>query len=196
MGRVLLATIVGAIIVFAWGAVSWTVLDWHWNVIRTAPKGDQIAERLKEDLPRSGVYFLPMPPHDPANPGGKVSEADQEAWAARHRAGPVAMILIQRDGMEPMDPMVFARGLGIAAAGAFFMACIARICSSAKLGLLSRWAVTVFLPLFASAAVIATHWNYFYQPTDWAIHRAADVTVGWSLAGFAIAAITGPKKKP
>src|SRR5688572_33042052 len=59
MGRVLVASFLGAIVCFIWGGLSWMVLDWHSSTIRNFEHEDLVVKTLTSAAPEYGVYMLP-----------------------------------------------------------------------------------------------------------------------------------------
>lgn len=64
--KLVLGAVVGGIIVFAWGAVSWMALPWHEATLQRFSNEAQIAVAVRSGAHRDGVYFLPNAHHGEA----------------------------------------------------------------------------------------------------------------------------------
>ncbi len=84
MKNQLIATIVGAIILFVWQFVSWAALNLHGNETQYAPNQDAILTCLAENL-EPGHYMMPQPA-----PGS--SQAEMEAYMKNVQGKPWALI--------------------------------------------------------------------------------------------------------
>ncbi len=189
MGRVIIASIVGGIVFFAWGFAFWPGgINKAFDGLKPLPAEAAVVEGLDLALDETGVYYFPEMPADMSD------EVAMEAYAERHQAGPIGKVIYRQEGLPAMSPMVFVKGIAIDVIVAFLVSMITF--SVAKNGggivckLVAVWA-------FAIGAAIASHgmlWNWFYIPTDYTLMMMADVAGGWIIAGFFIALIVrGPK---
>lgn len=66
MKKQLIATLVGAIILFVWQFLSWAVLPVHHSEYGYTPNQDKILEALNQNLTEAGTYMIPgVPPGTP-----------------------------------------------------------------------------------------------------------------------------------
>ena len=59
MKKLLIASGVGAAILFVWSALAWIALPLHHHTFKYTPNQDQILNVIDQNLDESGVYFLP-----------------------------------------------------------------------------------------------------------------------------------------
>jgi hypothetical protein len=60
MFKIILGALLAAIAVFAWEALSWTVLGWHENGFRSFRDEEAVAEVIKANVTSGhGIYLLP-----------------------------------------------------------------------------------------------------------------------------------------
>jgi len=185
MGRTLVAAVIGALAVFAWGFVSWTVLDLYGFALKSLPNSDAVVSDLKNNIPTTGAYFFPARP-DMAN------EEAIAAWSAAHRTGPVGMILFRAEGREPMPPTLMVRGFSITLVGALAVALLMRAMNIRSF--IRRVFFAILLSVFALAATHVQQWNWFHFPDEYTTALVIDVMAGWTLGGAVIAALLRPKK--
>lgn len=188
MLRPLIAAIAGALIVFVWGAISWMALDYHWNVVGPLPSDAAVTQALKAADLKTGVYFVPCPPHT------SPTDEQMRAFEEQHRVGPVYQIHYRAEGSEPMPPMMFVKGLTINFVAAYIAALIAQLAANAGAGFLRRGFTVALLGVFGALVGPVYLGNWDRWPENYTTVLAIDTVVGWVFAGIAIALITRAKK--
>lgn len=195
--RAILAALAGAVVLFVWGVAFWMGLSDAFGGLRQFdPEQEQaIVDVIKAQAPETGVYYFPgMPTHGKDLPEDE-SRSLNDAWEARHRAGPLGMVIYTAQGKEVMEPILFFRGFVINLASTVLVSIL--VIMAGPGGFAKRWAVVA---IFGAGASVATHvvdWNWMYTPADYTLMTVADTTFGWILAGLVIAAILpASKRKP
>ena len=188
MGRVLVAGLVGGIVLFVWGAVSWMAIGWHNTSGGKLANESAVVDVLKDGDNGSGVYWLPGHSRE------EMDEAAKETYAQAHRDGPVGVIVYHPEGREPMPAMTFVQGFVIDFFAAVIAALLLSVAAGSIKGYLGRVAFVTALGLFVGVFADLTNWNFMFFPTDWTVVALIDHVVTWLLAGLAIAAIV--KAKP
>jgi hypothetical protein len=97
MKRFILGSVIGAVVLFIWGAIFW-MNPLPYSVLPQAKDEGQLGAMLREHLPRSGTYLLPHP-SDPPETINKLS-----------LDGPTATIHMIREGRPALEPRVFIVG--------------------------------------------------------------------------------------
>ncbi|MBI4467258.1 MAG: hypothetical protein HY656_07520 [Acidobacteria bacterium] len=181
MGRMLLGALVGSIVLFAWGFLYWAVLPIADNIVLPVPNEAAVAQMLKENIPSSGVYYIP----------GEGAKERSQAWVEKHKAGPIAQIFFRREGINPTDPMFYARGFGYMLFCAFLGAWLLK---TALPGLESYAARAIFVVMvgFFGAAVAFSGAVWWYQWLPYHLLYVAFNVTAWVFAGLAMAAIVKP----
>ena len=90
--RILIGSIVGAVLLFLWGYVFWTILPFSMKVIKPLPNEDAVVAAMQASDAASGVYRIPGPPADAKDP------AVMEAYAQEFGEGPLAMMYYRSGG--------------------------------------------------------------------------------------------------
>jgi hypothetical protein len=196
--RIVLASILGGIALFMWGFMYWVVVSASWSAVRSLPLESEtaIVSTLNEHMPADGVYFIPGFTEVDPQASPETRETLDQAWRARHEAGPRGMIMYRRAGATPQQPSQFLAGLMLNIASAFFVACMVSFGVSSASRFSHRYAMVV---CFGIAAAIATHgvqWNWFNMPTEYSQFMMVDVIGSWLVAGVVIAAIVSPRRRP
>ncbi|MCW5774887.1 MAG: hypothetical protein KIS87_00375 [Phycisphaeraceae bacterium] len=191
--RVIGGAFVGALIVFVWGMLFWTVLPFGKAAIKPVPDEPQLASALKVHVRESGAYALPMQKHE-AGMSAEDKRVAADIWKGTHRVGPVALVFCRIEGIDPEDPIVFVRGFLIAFLCAVILSGLSSSAAGLGVGYTKRVGLIVGIVIFGAFASHGMHWNWFFLPTAYSATVFGDMAVGWTLAGLAIAAIAKPVK--
>jgi len=189
MLRILMGAALAALAMFAWGFVSWAVLDWHKTSGYQLPNEAAVVAALKQGDTETGVYWIPGISPDVDMMGGK-DEAAIESWTKRHEEGPVGLLAFQAEGREPMGTMMHVRGLALYFGIAFVAALL--LASAGIRSFFGRLAFVVGLGVLAAIGQ-GFSWNYMYFPLDWTQVQAIDLLVAHAVGGFALALFVTPK---
>lgn len=190
MKQILLAGALAGIVLFAWSAVSWMALPWRHFVINDLPREAEIVSTLRWRLAQSGVYQFPSAEVNDAD----TAASNEQSWGEKVREGPVGMLIYDADGMDPANPIYFLRGLALNLIAGMLAA---SVLAAASPNLAPYWKRAGFVALIGVIASVATHlsaWNWMHHPPEYAAALAADTTIGWILAGLAMAAIITPNR--
>jgi hypothetical protein len=113
MKKQLLATFVGAVILFVWQFLSWAAIPIHKSEYGYTPNQDKILEALNQNLTEAGTYFIPGVP-----PG--TSNADAEVIMAPRMGKPWATVNYHQSMSNNMGMNMF-RGFTIDLVAAFLL---------------------------------------------------------------------------
>src|SRR6187402_1731285 len=98
MTRLLLGSLIAAVVLFGFGAAFWTCPAPYAYVEKPSQGSEALGKVLRDHLPNDGVYLVPG------------NDSDPETRLKLYQAGPVATIHYRRDGVEPMDPTTLTIG--------------------------------------------------------------------------------------
>jgi hypothetical protein len=196
MGRILLATIVGALVLFVWGFVYHATLGPTIDAYRSLEPGQEagLVTALREHVPEQGAYFIPGMP-DVAGMSAEDATQANEDWSARHEAGPLAMVIYNPDGRPAMAPMVFVKGLVVMLISTFIMSLMLRCGTPGGSTYVGRVGFVLMVAVFCAVINDAKLWVWFYFPTDYSLAQAADTVIGWLIVGIVMAAIVKPRPR-
>lgn len=164
MKNKILAVILSAVVLFAWGAVSWTVLPWYTMVANQFNDEAAVSKVLKENASAAGVYFLPF------------SEEDHKPGEA------AAFVNVLPNGMD----MNMGKMMGIGMLGQIVSTFLVFLLLSQTTGL-SYWQRVGFVALVGVSIGFISHfpyWNWFGFSTSYVLVTIADYGIGWTLAGL------------
>jgi len=170
-----LGTLLGGLVMFAWGAASHMVIPYGTLVFLRFSDEDTVARAISANAPRSGVYFLPyMPEGDPAG-----MQAAQEKLAR----GPFVFAAVRAGAMGE------TRGYFI---GQLVIDLLAGLLTTVLL-LQARPATAtaraLFMGVVGLAAWVAASlpaWNWYAFSLAFTLASLLDLVVGFALAGLVI----------
>lgn len=167
MKKKLISVILGGIVLFIWGFISWGVLPWHSAVTNRLTDESEVARVLKQNAPTSGVYFLPFAEED-----FKLGET-------------TAFLNILPNGYHGDMGQMMTTGMIGQLISAFLMLLILQNTSHS-----GYWGKVRFITLVGfSIAFIShyTYWNWFEFGTSYVLLTILDALIGWFLAGLVMA---------
>jgi hypothetical protein len=175
---------VGAVIVFIWSSISWTVLPWHnWDMKSFTDDGVAITQALQSQAPESGLYSIP-------NTNFKIHHATPEqekAWHEKALQGPFAFISVNNKGLR----WDMKTALGVQFLATFIVAFIV-VGFLKQTRLLHTFAKALFIMfalLSGSFLMGVAHWNWWAFPTTAMWVNLADVAISWFFAGLVMAKV-------
>lgn len=184
MLKAIKAGLVGGIILFIWGYVSWMVLPWHMATLHGFTVEKAVSQSIKSNAPTSGIYLLPIMHHQESNATAAAPEEPNQE--------PIVFASVNLQGMHPS----MAGHIVISFFTQFVAACLVawlllRAYGSSYLGRLC------FVVIFALAAGTVTHvpyWNWFGFDLQYTLIEFADLLIGWFLAGLVMAKLCKTNK--
>jgi hypothetical protein len=180
--RFLLSSVIGAVLLFAWGGFAWAGGLYN-RFMLPMPGGDALVQVIESAAPRSGMYIHP-PQADLDNAATLTDvEREQTARQERFRKGPIIMMALTKGPQDPDDPRMFVRGFLIEFFATAMLVAVIGLAGAGH-GRLRR-----FLALQAMVAfmVLSTHmisWAFMFAPNDWTAVLVFDSWVGLTLAGL------------
>ena len=183
MGRVFIATIIGAVLLFAWGMISWMMLPWHNETLHELKNESEVMALLATQAPDPGMYVFPSPPED---------WTDAE-FNERHEKGPVGILNINAGG-PVMPPTMWVGGWAINLLVALVASWLLYLACPSLPHYFQRVAFVTILGIFVAIQADANLWNWMHYPTDYSVVMAADRIVGMFLVGIFAAAIVRRRK--
>ncbi len=174
MGRVVAAGLVGGLVAFAWGTISWMALPWHSQTLRAFTDEVAVARVVREQAPQPGVYLL-LPDHwaTPTPEQRTIPKGFMLYGVLRHES--------------PEMPIYYIRGLILMMVGAFLPAYLV-----SQTPLAGYWARVRFIAFVAFIAGVLTRlpdWHWWSFSTSHTLIGVCDLVLTWFLVGLVIARI-------
>lgn len=169
------SAIVGGIIVYIWGMISWIVLPWHMTTINRFANPDAVTQAIVSSAPKDGVYVLVNPA---ATPSAKP--------------GPFMFASIKRAGPDMNDTRPYVVSFITQIIGAFF---ITWLYLQTKAN--HYWRGVFFITLvgfIAGFLSLIPAWNWWAFSPGYISIGILDFIISWFLAGLAISKLAGKGK--
>jgi hypothetical protein len=187
MVRVIVASLLAAVVLFVWGAIWWTALPFAGWAMKPTPNEEAVVAALKTNLPESGTYFSPFPDQN-------ATPEQEAAVMERHKQGPLAEITYLKDGLDPMAPGAFAVGFIQILLSTLVAGLLLRLAAPALRSYRERVGFVILLALFAVVAINLSDIVWFHHPWAYPAMRSGFVLSGWVLAGLILGTIIRPAR--
>jgi hypothetical protein len=178
--RVAIATLIGGLVMFLWGAFAHMVLPLGEMSMRAPLNEDTVLSALKEGLPAErGIYVLP---HFDMNAADDAKA--RASFSAKAVASPFAFIVYAPQGKDSMQMggNLFHQWLSNTLAAWILVLVILRAGVGVTRGLVLGLAMGVFTWL----SISVPYWNWYRFPDAFTVGSLIEMAFGWLLSGAAI----------
>lgn len=196
MNKIITAGIIGGVILWIWGFISWVMLPLHQSTIRPIPNEAEVVTSLGATLTEAGVYQFPAMPQESAGVPQEAQDAAMDAYMLKYRSGPLGLVFYDPHGREPFMLPQMTGGLLIFMVSACIVAWFLSRSTAAAEGYISRVMYCGMIGVFLAIGTHLSDWNWMGFPGDWTTAQMIDSIVAWLLAGAGIAAVMKPKPRP
>lgn len=181
--RYLLATVIGTVLVFAWGGAMWAGGAYD-RFLHPLPGGDAVARAIDAGATTSGMYVHPAPP-PAADARSATSDRTslEQAHADAMRRGPLIMLALTKGGQDPDDPRMLVRGFLIELFATAMLVAAVGLAGSAH-GRLRRFLSLLAMVTFMALSTHMVSWAFMNAPNEWTAVTVFDSVIGWTLAGL------------
>ncbi|MEM7245629.1 MAG: hypothetical protein AAF533_09810 [Acidobacteriota bacterium] len=190
MARIAVATVVGALILFIWGYLTWVAVPLHMPTINALPNEAAVTTALTSQNIETGAYVIPW------SNDSSDWENPESQWHKNHLAGPLYTIYYHRDGDQVMSPKIFAGGFIIDIIAAFIAAMLLHLALPLPKGYLGRVGFVAAIGLLMAVYAHGGYWNWMRFPTDYTVAWVLDLAIGWTLVGLAFGKIITGRTEP
>src|SRR2546421_7403254 len=181
--QLVLGTVLGAIVLFIWSALAWTVIPWPGDPFRTFTNEQAVIDAIKANAPQSGNYLSPNEPkRTPGMTDAQYKGAERAAMDQGAR-GPMIFAVVRLGPMDMVKPLIiqFFTQLGLA-----LLACILRL-QTDRLSYFARVAFVAALGVMIFVGGHVEEWNWFSFSTAYLMMELGAIVIGWILAGLVMA---------
>jgi hypothetical protein len=178
--RIAIATLIGGLVMFIWGAFAHMVLPLGEMSMRAPLDEDKVLATLHDGLPAEhGIYVLP---HYDMN--GPHDDKTNAAFSAKAKANPYAFIVYSPNGKDPMamGANLFHQWLSDTIAALIVVLIMLR----AGVGVVRGLYLGVAVGVFAWLSLSVPYWNWYRFPGAFTAGTLIEQAFGWLLAGAAM----------
>jgi hypothetical protein len=178
MKKIIIGSVTGAIIYFAFQSVMW-MGGFHRDFYTYAASQDTVLKVLSANLPQEGMYMMPMA--DPKSPDFK---SRQEKMEKMMPGNPWAMVFYH-PRMKDFSAGYLLIGILYALVAAF-IASVVLYCGRFP-GFWSRFFVSMAFAVFALAQGVLDDMNWWSFPWGFIKPQVMDLILGWGLVSVWLA---------
>lgn len=178
MNRLFLGSLLAALALFVWGFLFWGQ-PWGNPGVQNLSlnQSEAVLSTLGDAVPESGTYFVPDP----------TDTDNMDRLMELHERGPIAMIFVRKEGINPMAPTVFLLGFLQCLLTAFLIGLVLRAVAAQLPTYRSRVTFAALIGIAAAVWVNLADPIWWHHP--WAFHLvsfAYDLGA-WVLCGAILA---------
>ena len=179
MKKIIIPSLLAAVVIFVWSSISWMVIGWHMIDIFNLPD-ESVVQQMDATITEPGIYIYPGYPTD-------ESEAGMEAWTNKHLAGPLMFMVYEPNGSDPMPAGMFIKGFLLNFITAFFASVLLFMTLAQNPSFWRRVTFVVMLAVFAGFMFPFSEWNWWSYPLGYTLVNVADGILTWFFAGMVLA---------
>lgn len=186
--RIVIAGLIGGLVFFFWSALAHMALGLGDRGMHYGQASKATLAVLEAELGTPGIHMLPSLPE------AQMGDAEAVAAFAKEHAGSGYAFIVYRPegnpGLADMGPNLGKQWVTDTLAALL----AAWLLSLLPGGFGQRVAVASALGVFATVALLVPFWNWYLFPMDFVLGNLAKHTLGWALAGAAMAWWLGRKR--
>jgi hypothetical protein len=186
MKKIIIASVVGAVILFVWSALSWMVMPAHLHTFKYTPAQDSILNVLKNSGLSTGAYMIPSV--DNSNVTAFDSEF-QKKCQEMHKSmvGKPAATLFYISSLRDMDPMQFIKGFLYNLIAVFCACMLLSLAYQSNASFFMRWWMVMLIAvIYVMQGPMSMH-NWMWEPWHYTRGFIYDAFIGWGLTGLWLA---------
>jgi hypothetical protein len=173
MKKTIIATLVGAVIIFAWQSVSWVLLKHHDAAYKQVANQDSVMNSLNSFFTEEGQYVIPRA-------DANASQKDQAEFTEKNIGKPWALVTYHKAYKGDMNAAL-VRGflISLVCVGLFVW-----LIGNNPGNMLTIIMKSIGVGLFAFLFVWYNGHNWFDTPWSVLHGELLDLVVGWGLCGI------------
>ena len=192
MKRLAIAGAAGAVVLFIWSSISWTLIPWH--LMDKFPGEMGIRQTLKLTQAERGVYWIPgedLSIDKSALTGAEV-DAMKEAKKQAEKKGPIVLVVYDPKGGSPQGFLTIVTGLFLNFMVATTAAVLLMLASPALPGLPGRVIFVVLLGVYTAIGTHLMNWNWLNYPPKFSLEMVGDTLLASVLLGVTLGLLVRP----
>jgi hypothetical protein len=180
------STLLGGLIVWIWILISWTVLPWHCNTIKSFENESVVQEAISAIAKEDGIYVIPGCKNKLPEVEDVVDTIQKEKFETRQ----IIFMSLNSSGFSS-SVIPIAVDFLFRIVSALFVSLVVMLMAASSYGW-KLFAITL-LGLFAGIQAEVSMWIWFGFPLDSMLIGIADSVIAWFLAGIVMAGLIRPK---
>lgn len=181
MKQLIIGSLVGALILFFWGFLSWTLLPVHFKSYHYTPAQDSVMSLINSSNLESGAYLMPMADNRTGDYYGTYMPAMKKNHEAM-KGKPFVSVFYSKEGIDS-NPLRMLSGLLINLISVLCASIILFAANARSGGFFGRWWIVMLIAAIISLEGQMIGVNWLGVPWHFAIGLIFDHMVGWALCG-------------
>ena len=192
MKRLAIAGLAGAVVLFIWSSISWTLIPWH--TMDKFPGEEGIRQTFKLTKAQRGVYLIPGEDRsiDKSALTGAELDAMKEARKRAEKDGPIALVVYDPKGGSPQGFGTIVIGFFLNFMVATTAAVLLMLAAPALPGLPGRVIFVVLLGVYTAIGTHLMSWNWLNYPLKFSLEMAGDTLLASLLLGVTLGLLVKP----
>lgn len=186
MKKILIASIVGGLILFAWSAISWMMSPVHFNTFHYTPAQDSILAAMKNAGLETGAYMIPAV--DNTNLSAFDPEYKKKCEEVMNKTiGKPAATFFYISSTPPMGISPVLMGLLYSFLAVLCACMLLSLAYQSDASFLMRWWMVMLIAIIYVLTGPMMGHNWMYEPWHYTKGFIIDGLVGWGLTGLWLA---------
>ena len=183
MKKILIGSLVGAIILFIWSFLAWALLPIHLHTLNYTPAQDSILKVLADNNLETGAYAMPMADNRNVHGFDKKFMEESEKAMKENAGMPMATIHYLKEGYD-MSPGTMIRGFIFDFLAALAV-CLLLAPTFAKMSsFFGRWWLMLLVGLLLACTGPLLEYNWMAYSWDYTVDMVLDGFLNWAITGL------------
>jgi hypothetical protein len=179
MQKLIKCAIIGGVVLFIWGMISWTVLPWHKVTMHRFQNEERVASAIRDNAEVSGVYVMPNLMNLPKG-SEELRSAEQQM-----REGPFMFASIVLEGKNPDMSLSILKSFILKVVLAFIATWL--LLRAKQMPYNKQVGFITMVGLVIGLSTTMTHMIWFGFPLGFSLACLFEIVFGWFFAGLVIA---------
>ena len=181
MKKFIIASLVGALIIFIYSSLSWMMSPVHMHTFRYAPKQDSIMNALNKLMPGPGAYMMPLA--DNRKVGMFDSKyREEEETNMKAMVGKPSAVIFYTVG-KAMNPMQVIKGFLLNLFTVIFAVILFAMAKDKLNTFFMRWWMFIVIGFIVAFNSHLLEWNWMGYPWHYIKGFVIDTIMEWGLCG-------------
>ncbi len=186
MKKILIGSLVGAVILFAWNAISWMVMPTHLHTFHHTPAQDSILNVLKNSGLSTGAYMLPSA--DNTNVSAFDSDYRKKCEEMmKSTVGKPAATIFYVSAVHDMGAAPMLKGFLYTLIAVFCACVLLSFAFQSNASFFMRWWMVMLIAIIYTMQGPMMGHNWMWEPWHYTKGFICDAFIGWGLTGLWLA---------
>lgn len=197
MKSFIFGVLLGTVVLFMWGWISWQYLPVHSETFTALPDEEATRLHLIQQKLKTGAYVIPAqlnmyPDFDEM--GEMLATERQKKLQERQRVGPMVTIFYREKPGSPLSGKTMTNGFVLNLIGVLIVSILLKCSLHSCRWYIQRVLFVALIGVFLAIMGDATQWNWMLFPAKYIQDMMWDHIIAWVLVGIVLAFFIKPRK--